>query len=83
MERCQTKTEIPRMIEKKLEVKHMKPDYFQEDFLVIDGSLDPSIFPPVISHGLNVLPPWDHDSFSINAFEDYPEIDFNEFRDHI
>jgi hypothetical protein len=61
----------------------MIPDHYEEDFLVIDGTLDSSIFPPGISHGLNVLSPLDHDRFSIDAFEDYPEIDFNEFRDHI
>ncbi|HHU49227.1 MAG: hypothetical protein ACOYEH_04485 [Caldicoprobacterales bacterium] len=61
----------------------MKPDHYEEDFLVIDGALDASIFPPGISHGLNVLSPEDHDSFSIDALEDYPEIDFNEFRNHI
>lgn len=60
------------------------PDYYhEEDFIVIDVSQDFSIFPPGISHGYNVLSPWDHDSFSINAFEHYPEIDYNEFRDHI
>lgn len=61
----------------------MKPDHYEEDFLVIDGALDSSIFPPGISHGLNVLSPGEYDRFSINALDDYPEIDFNEFRDHI
>ncbi|HHY83139.1 MAG TPA: hypothetical protein GX505_10750 [Clostridiales bacterium] len=61
----------------------MKPDPYEEDFLVIDGSLDSSIFPPGISHGLNVLSPDDHDHYSIDGYDDYPEIDFNEFKDHI
>jgi hypothetical protein len=43
----------------------MKPDHYEEDFLVIDGALDPSIFPPGISHGLNVLSPGEYDRFSI------------------
>lgn len=73
----------PKMIDNHSDVKSMKPDHYEEDFLVIDGALDPSIFPPGISHGLNVLSPGEYDRFSINALDDYPEIDFDEFRNHI
>lgn len=59
------------------------PKLHNKDFLVIDGALDMSIFPPEISHGINALSPEDHDSFSIDDFDDYPQIDINEFRDHI
>jgi len=62
----------------------MMPDHFyEEDFLVIDASLDSSIFPTGISHGLYVFSPQDEDHFSINAFDHFPEIDYEEFKDHI
>jgi hypothetical protein len=36
-----------------------------------------------LSHGLNVLTPDKNGYYDDNGFEDYPEIDVNEFRDHI
>jgi len=61
----------------------MKHNPYDDDYLIIDQSMDYSIFPPGISNGLNVLSPDDHDSYSIDGYDDYPEIDFNEFKDHI
>jgi hypothetical protein len=64
-------------------VKNVKPDSCEDDFLIIDASLDPSIFPEGISPGLNVLSPEEQGYYEEDGYDDYPEIDLNEFRDHI
>jgi hypothetical protein len=61
----------------------VKPDAYEDDFLIIDASLDHSIFPASISHGFNVLTPDEKGYYDDNGYDDYPEIDINEFRDHI
>lgn len=62
----------------------MRPDNNEGDFLVIDASLDPAIFPSGISNGLDVLAPgmFSHHHFD-DGYADFPEIDIDEFRDHI
>lgn len=63
--------------------EYVKPDAYEDDFLVIDASTDYSIFPPGISHGFNVLAPDEKGYYDDYGYDDYPEIDINEFRDHI
>lgn len=62
----------------------MRPNrYEDDDFLIIDASLDHSVFPKGISHGMDVLTSgvYEHYSFE-DSYVDYPEIDYKEFKDH-
>lgn len=63
----------------------IKPTDFENNYLVIDTSMDEPIFPEGITHGLNVLRtkayydyhPYDQD------YSEFPEIDIDEFKSHI
>ncbi|HOB20314.1 MAG TPA: hypothetical protein PK830_04385 [Candidatus Atribacteria bacterium] len=62
----------------------MRPTHYEEDdFLVIDASLDHSIFPKGITHGIDALATGVYDNYSfVDGYADYPEIDYKEFIDH-
>lgn len=61
----------------------MIPEPYEGDFLVIDASLDHSIFPAGISNGLDVLA---QDIYSQHNFSDgyaeFSQFDIDEFKDH-